>query len=255
MSFILDALKKSENDRQRQSGPALFEVRVAPPRPRFPPWAIAVVVLLLVNVAVIGWLMMRRPALAAQAAQPPQQAAVAQPAPPPQPQYTPQPQYAPQPQQYAPPPAQVPPPPAGYPPNGAPVAQQGADFAPAGPPVNTGQSVEPQLADSRGAAESTNPDDYAPATEADSSSGLGHARRGTSSGLPTYEDAAAKSGVPALRLDLHVYAPDPHKRFILLNMKRLGEGESLPEGVKVDAITTDGAILEYRGSKFVMDRD
>ena len=34
MSFILDALKKSENDRQRQSGPALFEVRVAPPRTR-----------------------------------------------------------------------------------------------------------------------------------------------------------------------------------------------------------------------------
>ena len=30
MSFILDALKKSESDRQRQSGPALFEVKVAP---------------------------------------------------------------------------------------------------------------------------------------------------------------------------------------------------------------------------------
>ena len=30
MSFILDALKKSENDRQRQSGPAIFEVRVPP---------------------------------------------------------------------------------------------------------------------------------------------------------------------------------------------------------------------------------
>src|SRR5205823_4881514 len=31
MSFILDALKKSESDRQRRSGPALFEVKVAPP--------------------------------------------------------------------------------------------------------------------------------------------------------------------------------------------------------------------------------
>ena len=29
MSFILDALKKSESDRQRQSAPALFEVKVA----------------------------------------------------------------------------------------------------------------------------------------------------------------------------------------------------------------------------------
>ena len=46
MSFILDALKKSESDRQRQSGPALFEVKVAPPRTRLPAWAIAIAVLL-----------------------------------------------------------------------------------------------------------------------------------------------------------------------------------------------------------------
>jgi len=32
MSFILDALKKSETDRQRQATPALFEVKVAAPR-------------------------------------------------------------------------------------------------------------------------------------------------------------------------------------------------------------------------------
>ena len=32
MSFILDALKKSETDRQRQASPALFEVKVAAPR-------------------------------------------------------------------------------------------------------------------------------------------------------------------------------------------------------------------------------
>src|SRR5262245_8755001 len=64
MSFILDALKKSENDRQRQSGPALFEARVAPPRARFPSWAIALGALLIVNLAVIAWLMLRRPATA-----------------------------------------------------------------------------------------------------------------------------------------------------------------------------------------------
>ena len=34
MSFILDALKKSENERQKASGPALFEVKVAPPASR-----------------------------------------------------------------------------------------------------------------------------------------------------------------------------------------------------------------------------
>ena len=62
MSFILDALKKSENDRQRQSGPALFEVRVPPPRSKLPMLAIVIVSLLVVNLGVVGWLMLRKPA-------------------------------------------------------------------------------------------------------------------------------------------------------------------------------------------------
>jgi general secretion pathway protein B len=60
MSFILDALKKSESDRQRQSGPALFEVKVTPPRPRFPYWALALAVLLVINIAVGAWVFLHR---------------------------------------------------------------------------------------------------------------------------------------------------------------------------------------------------
>src|SRR6202022_2847436 len=60
MFFILDALKKSESDQQRQSGPALFEVRVAPPKSRFPVWAIAIVALLVVNMIIVGWMLVRR---------------------------------------------------------------------------------------------------------------------------------------------------------------------------------------------------
>jgi len=61
MSFILDALKKSESDRQRQNGPALFEVKVAPPRTRLPLWAIAIALLLAVNAGVVAWMLLRRP--------------------------------------------------------------------------------------------------------------------------------------------------------------------------------------------------
>src|ERR1700716_2394337 len=62
MSFILDALKKSESDRQRQSGPALFEVKVAAPRTRLPLWAIAIAGLLAVNLAIVMWMLWRHPA-------------------------------------------------------------------------------------------------------------------------------------------------------------------------------------------------
>src|SRR5258707_4597288 len=62
MSFILDALKKSESDRKRQSGPALFEVKVAPPRTGLPLWAVAVAALLVVNLAIVMWMLWRHPA-------------------------------------------------------------------------------------------------------------------------------------------------------------------------------------------------
>src|SRR5271154_4959391 len=64
MSFILDALKKSETDRQRQNGPALFEVRAAPPRSGLPLWAIGLGVLLAVNLVIVAWVLLRRPATA-----------------------------------------------------------------------------------------------------------------------------------------------------------------------------------------------
>ena len=59
MSFILDALKKSETDRQRQASPALFEVKVAAPRRKFPMWAAALAVLLGVNVLALAWVLLR----------------------------------------------------------------------------------------------------------------------------------------------------------------------------------------------------
>src|ERR1700761_1048130 len=59
MSIILDALKKSESDQQRQTGPALFEVKVAPPKPRFPMWAVAIAALLGINLIIVAWLLLR----------------------------------------------------------------------------------------------------------------------------------------------------------------------------------------------------
>ena len=70
MSFILDALKKSETDRQRQNGPALFEVRAAPPRDKLPLWAVGLGVLLAVNLVIVAWVLLHRPASPEAGAQP-----------------------------------------------------------------------------------------------------------------------------------------------------------------------------------------
>jgi len=59
MSFILDALKKSELERQRQTIPGLMDAGPLERRPRFPLWAIALVVLLGVNLAVLLVVLLR----------------------------------------------------------------------------------------------------------------------------------------------------------------------------------------------------
>jgi general secretion pathway protein B len=71
MSFILDALKKSEVERQRQTVPGLIDVPPATRRRRLPWWAVSLGVLLIVNVLVVSYLLIRsgpRPAAQPQAA-------------------------------------------------------------------------------------------------------------------------------------------------------------------------------------------
>jgi len=61
MSFILDALKKAESERSRKSGPVLMDVRIAAPRRRLPTWAWVLGGVLLANLAVLAWLLLRTP--------------------------------------------------------------------------------------------------------------------------------------------------------------------------------------------------
>ena len=54
MSFILDALRKSEHDRQRSAVPGLSQVPLATPRPQMPRWALAVIGVLVAAVLLLG---------------------------------------------------------------------------------------------------------------------------------------------------------------------------------------------------------
>jgi general secretion pathway protein B len=70
MSFILDALKKSELERQRQSVPGLMDTRLSPKRNRLPLWAVALGVLLGINLLGLTYVVLRRNIPAAQAPRP-----------------------------------------------------------------------------------------------------------------------------------------------------------------------------------------
>jgi general secretion pathway protein B len=245
MSFILDALKKSESDRQRQSGPALFEVRVAPPRTRLPLWAIAIAVLLVVNLGVVMWMLLRHQHASSVPGPQPVTAAAS-----------------------TPPSTGIPVPVVA---TSAPAAPGTAPPAPAaapgtvGAPAITAAAAPPKAPAAaaagagtvNGAPDSANAEDYAPAEEPPAP-GLGNrVRRGTASGVPLYQDVSATPGtqLPQLRLDLHVFAARPQDRFVMINMHKLREGDTLPDGVHLDSITPEGAVLSYNGSRFLLPRD
>ena len=44
----------------------------------------------------------------------------------------------------------------------------------------------------------------------------------------------------------------PHDRYALINMHAVHEGDSLPEGARVLAITREGVVLDYQGQQFML---
>ncbi len=58
-----------------------------------------------------------------------------------------------------------------------------------------------------------------------------------------------------LHLDIHVYSDIPDERFVFINMAKHREGSQLDEGPVVNEITPDGVILAYQGMTFLLPRE
>ena len=72
--------------------------------------------------------------------------------------------------------------------------------------------------------------------------------------MPSRDELLAQGlQIPELRLDLHVYDADSAKRFVFVNMRKLREGDSTPEGVRLVTITQTGAKFSFRGTDFTIE--
>lgn len=249
MSFILDALKKSEIERQRQSVPGLMDTSFRPRRRRLPLWAAALCVLLAVNLMVLTYVLIRKsgPELASPAPNqgsrpapnqesrpapnqgsrpvdtaPAPTAGTAPPAPPPFSPLDTAPEYAPE----------------------IPVAPL-AGTAPVAPPAARTASTDRQgTADTRSAHHS---DPLLTNSAADAES---------EEVLPTISEISLSGAqaLPELHLDVHVYATNPAERFVYINMRKYHEGAKLQEGPTVERIRRDGVVLNYQGLRFLLPR-
>lgn len=63
-----------------------------------------------------------------------------------------------------------------------------------------------------------------------------------------------RAGFELPQLDVHVYSAVPSKRFILVNLRKYREGDELPGGIALDEILSEGLLLTYEGRQFRMQK-
>lgn len=61
-----------------------------------------------------------------------------------------------------------------------------------------------------------------------------------------------REGLPELRISVLVFAELPENRFVLMNGERLREGEELSNGLLLEEIQRDRAIFNYRNYRFYL---
>lgn len=58
--------------------------------------------------------------------------------------------------------------------------------------------------------------------------------------------ADIRASMPALAFSFHVYGSDPSRRTIIINGRRLREGQALNDAMRLRRITPDGVVMAYR---------
>ncbi len=78
----------------------------------------------------------------------------------------------------------------------------------------------------------------------------------TASDIPAWRDLdpALRAQLAEPTLDVHVYSNEPERRFILVDLRKYREGDTLSNGAEVYEITHDGAIMDWRGTRFRVTR-
>jgi general secretion pathway protein B len=232
MSLILDALRKSEHQRQRQVGPGLAVVPESPVSQRPATWLLVLGGLLALNILVLLALLLtgRDPepeAVAAPAAEPVAQPAVS-----------------------APPPAVAP----AEPRRTAPVA------LPARPPRSevrplTTEVAAPPPAAAQPPAASAAPAGAAPRAAAPP--GVSAEQATADARLPRFTDLVLRGelNVPHMHIDIHVFSTVAADRFVFVNMRKYTEGQATQEGPRIERIARDGVVMEHQGTRFFLPRD
>lgn len=245
MSFILDALKKSEQERERQQQPTVVDIPYGRRSRAQPLWMLAVIALLVLNCGLLVVMWWR----SGDSDNPPTSTAVEATTTTPAPAATaPAPREPMRSTEIRPLQEE-----AGETETAAvdeTAAALDAAVAPSGPPlVRPTTPLEQAIAQQQARANElkTNSENRQLGISSDP---------GTVNNLPTLASLGGNGALnlPELRLEIHVYSPVPAERFAFINSRKYGEGQTLNEGPQLERITQEGVVLAYRGKRFVLPR-
>ncbi len=229
MSFILDALRKSDTQRQEQAGPGLATTPQQTRKKTRSVWIPLLVGVLVLNALVMGWVLLNDPETN----------------------------------------EQIPPAASANVGDGAGTRSLRKEALPATPAptpptpaTNTGGAVA--ATEAAAAIQPIDPTPAASVTETIRTTPVAEPEPVVN--IVAAEDAAAPPSfqqlliagilsMPNLHLDIHVYAGEPDKRFVFINMDKYREGERLSDGPIVETITRTGVILTHQGNRFTLERD
>ena len=229
MSFILDALRKSDSERQQQAEPGLASTmqRREPNRRGF--W-IPLLVIGALAVNALGWLLLRDDD---PVAIPPTPAETAT-------------------RSLRKEPAPLPVPPPAQPSTPATVTEPVAKNSP--PQLSTPRAAPAPVE----AAQPATPDlPTPPARTRVSPTAAAPSPTTNEASLPSFEQLLVAGVISSrqLHLDIHVFAPESAKRFVFINMSKYREGQQLDEGPVLETITETGVILTENGQRFTLKRN
>jgi len=72
--------------------------------------------------------------------------------------------------------------------------------------------------------------------------------------LPAAPSLDLRNRLPPFSMSVHVYNPDPERRFVYINGRKLTESQESREGLLVKRVVSDGAVLSYQGEEFFQRR-
>jgi general secretion pathway protein B len=236
MSFILDALKKSENERQRQAGPALATVPTGVRNTSGGKWLMLVVVAMAVVIAVLIVILVRRDA--------PEQAVSAV-APVVRPEPVAQPAQTDAKTAIQPPPTVTDHDREVRSLRGE-VQKETTDIPVDNPVVTTRQETRQPLTNATGPA-ARSPSVPAPQRNATTEV----------SGMPTARDLVLQGVLagPPMHLDLLIYSENKDRRAVFIDGKKYKQGDRIRNGPRIHEIVPQGAVLDNGSQLYLLDPD